>query len=129
QLISVSAKATWPSDCERFRSMGATMNPSESAPSSDNTFDLLGQALIKASDDLTAAHGAIEMARERDENGSSAASRRLIVAATRAIDHLREVDEALSEVLRELELVGEQKSIEQATEELQEIDRFQATDN
>jgi len=57
----------------------------------------------KASDDLTAVHGTIEIARENIASRNTSILREVIGAATRALDHLRKVDEALPDLLKALE--------------------------
>lgn len=78
------------------------------APTAEISLETLSQALLKAIDDLTGVHGAIEMTRDSAAETSALAadadrSRALVVAATRVVDELRRVDESLTAVLKILE--------------------------
>jgi hypothetical protein len=72
------------------------------APTVEQSLDVLSEVVAKAAEDMEAAHGAIEMARDEIASRNGEVPRAVIVAATRAIDHLRRADEALRDVLREL---------------------------
>ncbi len=73
------------------------------APTVETSLDLLGDTLLKASDDLTATHGTIAIARSRLMGAPHPASREIIAAAKRAVDHLRMADDALRALVAALE--------------------------
>ncbi len=79
------------------------MDANDATPTVNASLEGLSDALLKASEDLTEVHGAIELAREDMSKRNTTVSRQVVVAATRAIDHLRLVDEALRDVLKALE--------------------------
>lgn len=73
-----------------------------SAPTVEVSLDILSAVVGKAAEDLTAVHGAIDAARHDIRARNTAASREVLLAATRAVNHLRFADLALKDVIREL---------------------------
>jgi uncharacterized alkaline shock family protein YloU len=66
------------------------------------SLEVLSEVVAKAAEDLEAVHGVITRARDDIASRNTSISREVIVAATRAVDHLSRADEALNEVVREL---------------------------
>jgi hypothetical protein len=79
------------------------MDDVNAAPTVEMSLEALSQALLRAVDDLTSAHGAIEMMREDLPPADAELSRQVIVEATRAVDRLKELDETLAALLKTLE--------------------------
>jgi hypothetical protein len=77
--------------------------PSHDSPTVDMSLQALSDAVGKASDDLRAVRTVLDRARADIASRNTSVTRTVIVAATRAIDHLRGADEALADVLKELE--------------------------
>ncbi len=81
---------------------------SNAAPTVERSLEVLSQARRKAVGDLAAVGRAIEMARGSSAETSALTadadrSRALVIAATRAVDELRRVDESLTAVVKTLE--------------------------
>ena len=74
----------------------------DSAPTVEVSLDILSSVVEKAVEDLTAARGVIDAARHASPAHNTAASREVLLAATRAVNHLRFADLALKDVIREL---------------------------
>jgi hypothetical protein len=79
------------------------MPSNESSPTVDMSLKALSDAVAKAADDLRAVLPVLDRSRADIASRNTSVTRTVIVAATRAIDHLRGADEALSDVLKELE--------------------------
>ncbi len=72
-------------------------------PTVEASLRALSEAVAKAADDLRAVRPVLDRARADIASRNTSLTRHVIVAATRTIDHLRGADEALRDVLRELE--------------------------
>ena len=68
----------------------------------DQALDALSEALGKASDDLRAVRVTLDRARADIATHNTSVSRNVVKDAKRVIDHLRQTDEYLSDVLRHL---------------------------
>jgi cob(I)alamin adenosyltransferase len=68
----------------------------------DKSLELLGEALSRASDDLRAAAPAISQARSEIASRNTSVSRAVIRDAERVIDRLRQADECLRDVVKDL---------------------------
>jgi hypothetical protein len=79
------------------------MDEPTTVPTVEMSLGALSDTLLRTIDDLTAAHGTLEMARESHPEGDEAYARRVIAAATRAVDELKHVEEALVVVVRTIE--------------------------
>src|SRR5256885_8949659 len=77
-------------------------NTSET-PTVEVSLQLLSDAVGKAADDLCAARVALDRARIDIASRNTSVSRRVVGAAERVVDHLRQTDEALRDVVKELE--------------------------
>jgi ABC-type transporter Mla subunit MlaD len=77
-------------------------NPGES-PTVETSLQFLSEAVGKAADDFRAVRIVLDRARADIASRNTAISRQVIASATKAIDHLREADEALRAVLKDLE--------------------------
>jgi hypothetical protein len=71
-------------------------------PTVDTSLDALSQAVGKSSEDLRAVRDTIDRARADIAEHNTSISREVVAAATRAVDHLKQVDDALREVLQGL---------------------------
>ena len=71
-------------------------------PTVDQSLDALSEALGKASDDLRAVRLTLDRARADIATRNTSVSRTVVKDAKRVIDHLRQTDEYLSDVLRHL---------------------------
>jgi DNA anti-recombination protein RmuC len=69
----------------------------------DTSLGALIEAVAKAAEDLRAVGATLERARADIMSHNTTVQRGVITAATRAVDHLRQSDEALRDVLRALE--------------------------
>ena len=63
---------------------------------------MLSEAIGKASDDLRAVRATLDQARAEIASRNTSISRTVIKDAERVITHLRETDESLREVLKDL---------------------------
>ena len=72
----------------------------EHSPTVERSLDALSEALGKASEDLSAVRTAIDQARADIASRNTSISREVIGSAERAIERLRDVDEALRETLK-----------------------------
>ena len=79
---------------------------SSTPPTVDASLDVLIQAVGKASDDLRAVRDTLERARVDIAAHNTSLSRTVVTRAARAVDHLRETDDALREVVKALEERG-----------------------
>jgi alkylation response protein AidB-like acyl-CoA dehydrogenase len=77
--------------------------PSNQSPTVEMSLQALSDAVGKAGEDLRAVRTVLDRARADIASRNTSITRTVIVAATRAIDQLRGVDEALADVLKELE--------------------------
>jgi len=63
---------------------------------------MLSEAVGKASDDLRAVRATLDVARADIASRNTSVSRGVLTHAERAITHLRQADEALRDVLKDL---------------------------
>ncbi len=75
-------------------------------PTFATSLSLLTEAVGKASEDLRSVQAILQRATAEIAAPSAATERAVVTAATRAIDHLRETDEALRDVVRAIESRG-----------------------
>jgi ABC-type transporter Mla subunit MlaD len=68
----------------------------------DDSLESLSDALERASSDLHNAVPAIEQARAEMASRNTSVSRAVVADAKRVIDHLREADECLRDVVKDL---------------------------
>jgi hypothetical protein len=71
-------------------------------PIVEMSLDVLSEVVAKAAADLTAVHAVLLRARDDVDAKNLSASREVVAAATRAVDHLRRADQALNDVVKEL---------------------------
>jgi alkylation response protein AidB-like acyl-CoA dehydrogenase len=71
-------------------------------PTVEMSLDVLSEAVGKASDDLRAVRGALDRARADIAAHNTSISREVVAAAARAVDHLKQADQALKDVLQGL---------------------------
>ena len=74
----------------------------EDTPTVDKSLEALTEALKRASDDLRAAVPAIAQARTELASRNTSVSRTVVRDAERVIDHLRQADECLRDVVKDL---------------------------
>lgn len=74
----------------------------EHTPTVDTSLEALSQALNRASDDLRAAVSTIDHARTEIASRNTSVSRTVVHDAERVIDHLRQADECLRDVVQDL---------------------------
>ena len=74
----------------------------ETQPTVEMSLEALTEALDKASDDLRAAVPALEQARADIASRNTSISREVVRDAERVIDHLRQADECLRDVVKDL---------------------------
>ena len=72
-------------------------------PTVESSLEALSESVGKAADDLRAVRVVLDRARADIASRNTSISRHVIAAATRTIDHLSGADEALRDVLKELE--------------------------
>src|SRR4051812_31117949 len=77
-------------------------NTSET-PTVEMSLELLSDALRKAADDLLSTRAVLDRARTDIASRNTSVSRRVVGAAERVVDQLRKTDEALRDVVKELE--------------------------
>jgi len=68
----------------------------------DKSLEALSEALRRAADDLRAAEPAISQARTDIASRNTSVSRTVVRDAERVIDHLRQADECLRDVVKDL---------------------------
>ena len=68
----------------------------------DTSLEALSDALGRAADDLRAAVPAIDQARADIASRNTSVSRSVVQDAERVIDHLRQADECLRDVVKDL---------------------------
>jgi len=71
-------------------------------PTVEVTLEMLSDAVGKASEDLCAVRASLDLARADIASRNTSVSREVIRDAERAIDHLRQTDQYLRDVLRDL---------------------------
>jgi len=71
-------------------------------PTVETSLEALSETLGRASDDLRAAVPAIDQARAEIASRNTAVSRAVVSDAERVIDHLRQADECLRDVVKDL---------------------------
>ena len=76
---------------------------SSESPTVEMSLELLSGAVGKASDDLRAARAVLDRTRADIASRNTSVSRRVVAAAERVVNHLRETDEALRDVVKQLE--------------------------
>jgi ABC-type transporter Mla subunit MlaD len=74
----------------------------QTKPTIEMSLEALTEALGKASDDLRAAVPALEQARADIASRNTSISRDVVRGAERVIDHLRQADECLRDVVKDL---------------------------
>ena len=74
----------------------------DTRPTVEMSLEALTEALCKASDDLRAAVPAIDQARADIVSRNTSLSRGVVRGAERVIDHLRQADECLRDVVKDL---------------------------
>jgi hypothetical protein len=79
------------------------MSTNDSSATVEMSLKALSDAVGKAAEDLRAVRPVLDRARADIASRNTSVTRTVIVTATRAIDHLRGADEALADVLKELE--------------------------
>jgi ABC-type transporter Mla subunit MlaD len=79
-----------------------TTNTTGGAPTVNQSLDTLNDAIGKATDDLSAVREIIKRARADIATHNTSISRNVVAAAARAVDHLKQVDEALRDVVKGL---------------------------
>jgi hypothetical protein len=75
-------------------------------PTVEISLGMLGDALGKAADDLRVARDAVERARLEIRSHNTSICRAVVGDAERVIDCLRETDESLSKVMKDLKERG-----------------------
>jgi cob(I)alamin adenosyltransferase len=74
----------------------------DTTPTVDKSLEALSEALKRASDDLRAAEPAISQARTQIASRNTSVSRAVVRDAERVIDHLRQADECLRDLVKDL---------------------------
>jgi ABC-type transporter Mla subunit MlaD len=74
----------------------------EKTPTVETSLEILSEALGKAAGDLTAVRTTLDQARADIASRNTAVSRGVMKDAERVINHLRQADEGLRHVLKEL---------------------------
>jgi hypothetical protein len=74
----------------------------ETKPTVEESLGVLSQAMGKAADDLCACRATIEQARADIASRSNSISRDVVRDAEKVVTHLRETDECLRDVLKDL---------------------------
>jgi ABC-type transporter Mla subunit MlaD len=72
-------------------------------PTVETSLELLSEAVGKAADDLRAARTVLDRARADIAARNTSVSRRVVSTAERVVTHLRETDEALRDVVKQLD--------------------------
>jgi alkylation response protein AidB-like acyl-CoA dehydrogenase len=71
-------------------------------PTVEMSLEILSEALGKASSDLTAVRATLDLARADIASRNTSVSRGVLKDAERVINHLRQADEGLRDVLKDL---------------------------
>src|SRR5439155_6568734 len=79
-----------------------TADATNTTPTVETALDALSEAVRKAADDFRESGTALDRARQDIASHNTSISREVVVAAVRAVDHLKQVDEALRDVLQRL---------------------------
>jgi hypothetical protein len=74
----------------------------QKTPTVEMSLEALSDAVGKASDDLRTVRGALDVARADIASRNTSLSRDVVGHAERVITHLREADESLRDVLKDL---------------------------
>jgi trans-2-enoyl-CoA reductase len=72
-------------------------------PTVEFSLRMLSDAMGKAAEDLRAAREAVERARLDITARNTSVSRAVVTDAERVIDHLRQTDESISDVMKDLQ--------------------------
>ncbi|HEY2906007.1 MAG TPA: hypothetical protein VGJ29_08905 [Vicinamibacterales bacterium] len=72
-------------------------------PTVEMSLTMLSDAVSRAADDLRSTRATLDRARIDIASHNTSVSRRVVDKAALVVDHLRETDEALRDVVRELE--------------------------
>jgi ABC-type transporter Mla subunit MlaD len=78
------------------------MDNADKEPTVERSLDALSEALGKASDDLAASRAAIDQARADMASHNTSISREVVKSSERVIEGLKDVDEALRHILKDL---------------------------
>jgi len=78
------------------------MDESTATPTVEMSLEALSDAVRKAAEDLRAVRGALDIARADIASRNTSLSRDVVGHAERVIVHLREADESLRDVLKDL---------------------------
>jgi hypothetical protein len=78
------------------------MDQTTTTPTVEMSLEALSEALGKAADDLCAVRGTLDIARADIASHNTSLSRDLVGHAEKVIVHLREADESLRDVLKDL---------------------------
>ena len=71
-------------------------------PTVEMSLEILSEALCKAAADLSAVRATLDVARLDISSRNTSVSRQVLKDAERVIDHLRQADEGLRDVLKNL---------------------------
>jgi hypothetical protein len=71
-------------------------------PTVEMSLEALSEAMGKASDDLRAVRATIDQARAEIASRNTSVPRAIVKDAGRVVDHLRQADECLRDVVRDL---------------------------
>ena len=71
-------------------------------PTVEMSLEMLSEAVGKASEDLCAVRATLDLARSNIASRNTSMSREMVKDAERAIDRLREADQSLRAVLKDL---------------------------
>jgi hypothetical protein len=74
----------------------------KTTPTVDKSLEALSEAVGKAADDLRAVRGPLAVARIDIASQNTSVPRAVVGHATEAIEHLKEADESLRDVLKDL---------------------------
>jgi ABC-type transporter Mla subunit MlaD len=78
------------------------MAEQNNTPTVEMSLEALSEALDRAADDLRAAVPAIDQARAEIASRNTSVARDVVKDAERVIDHLRQADECLRDVVKDL---------------------------
>ncbi len=68
----------------------------------EKSLEMLSDAVGKATEDMRSVQAALDQARTNIATRNTSVPRQVVRAAERAIDHMRQTDESLREVLKDL---------------------------
>jgi hypothetical protein len=90
----------------RDTARGLILDPSimdeQEQPTVEMSLEMLSEAVGKASEDLRAVQSSLDLARVDIASRNTSLTRRVVKDAERAITHLRQTDECLQDVLKDL---------------------------